>query len=189
VIRQLLDEARLTVVGESERVEMTLRWAGGHETTTTLTRPVARLSQLSYYDDLVRRAQQLQGEGKPLQQVADALNAEGWRPAKRRDTFNASMVSSLLASMVADRTTPPPSSLPAQLEVNEWTLPALAARLRMSRMTLYSWVQRGWVRARKVPCPHPPGIWIAWADAKELERLAALRTAPRTRWARKPHTA
>jgi DNA invertase Pin-like site-specific DNA recombinase len=189
VVRQLLDEARLTVVGESERVEMTLRWAGGHETTTTLTRPVARLSQLSYYDDLVRRAQQLQREGQPLQQVADALNAEGWRPAKRRATFNASMVSSLLASTVADRSRHSSRPLPEKIEANEWTLPALADRLSMSRITLYSWVQRGWVRARKVPSPHPPGSWIVWADAKELERLAALRTAPRTRWARRPQAA
>jgi DNA invertase Pin-like site-specific DNA recombinase len=189
VVRQLLEEAQLTVLGESERVELTLRWAGGHQTTTTLTRPVAKLSQLSYYDDLLRRAQQLRREGKTLQQVADALNAEGWRPAKRRDTFNAAMVSSLLASTVADRTTPPPRPLPEPLESNEWTLPALAERLSMSRITLYSWVQRGWVRARQVPCPHPPGIWIVWADDKEIERLAALRTAPRTRWARRPHAA
>ncbi|XYH93881.1 recombinase family protein [Sorangium sp. So ce1128] len=36
VVRQLLEEARLSMEGESERVELTVRWAGGHETTTTL---------------------------------------------------------------------------------------------------------------------------------------------------------
>lgn len=189
VVRQLLDEARLTVVGNSERVEMTLRWAGGHETTTTLTRPVGKLSQLSYYDDLVQRAQQLRSEGKQLQQVADVLNAEGWRPAKRRATFNASMVTSLLASNGAERGTQRPRLLPEKLAANEWTLPALATRLGMSRITLYSWVQRRWVRARKVQSSHSPGVWILWADETELKRLAALRTAPRARWARKPQSA
>jgi DNA invertase Pin-like site-specific DNA recombinase len=185
VVRQLLEEVRLTVQGESERVEMTLRWAGGHETTTALTRPVARLSQLSYYDDLVQRAEHLR-EGKTLQQVADALNADGWRPAKRRATFNASMVTSLLASKRADGGTPPPQPPPEKLKPNEWTLAALADRLGMSRITLHSWIGRGWVRARKVPSPRPSGLWILWADKNEIERLAALRTAPRTRWARGP---
>lgn len=185
VVRQLLEEVRLTVVGESERVEMTLRWAGGHETTTTLTRPVGKLSQLSYYDDLVRRAEQLRGEGKQLQQVADALNAEGWRPAKRRATFTAAMVTSLLASKGAEQGLQPSRPLLETLEANEWTLPALADRLSMSRITLHSWVRRGWVRARKGQSSGPPGRWILWADDKELERLAALRTAPHTRWARK----
>ena len=98
IVRQLLDEARVTVEGESERVERTLRWAGGHESTTTVTRPVAKLSQLSYHNDLRRRAAQLQGDGESLQQIANALNAEGWRPAKQCETFSRSMVRGLLLS-------------------------------------------------------------------------------------------
>jgi DNA invertase Pin-like site-specific DNA recombinase len=145
VVRQLLEEARVTVVGQSEQVEMTLRWAGGHETTTRLTRPVAKLSQLSYFDDLVRRADQLRREDKTLSQVADALNAEGWRPAKRRATFNASMVTSLLASKEAGDTRAPRSS-PVKLAAQEWTLPALADHLDMPHVTLHSWVRRGWSR-------------------------------------------
>jgi hypothetical protein len=186
VVRQLVEEARLTVVGDSEQVELTLRWAGGHETTTTLMRPVGRLSQLSYYDDLVRRAEQLRREGKTLPQMADRLNAEGWRPAKRRATFNAAMVRSLLASKGADGLTHCPTAPLEKLKPNEWTLPALADRLGMSRVTLNSWVQRGWVRARKVESAHPSGLWIIWADEKECRRLAALHTAPHTRWARRP---
>src|SRR5262249_37823528 len=148
--RQLVEEARLTVVGDSEQVELTLRWAGGHETATPLTRPVGRLSQLSYYDDLVRRAEQWRREGKTLPRVADMLNAEGWRPARRRATFNAPMVASLLASKGAEGITHCPTAPLEKLKPNEWTPLALADRLGMSRITLYSWVQRGWVRARKV---------------------------------------
>jgi DNA invertase Pin-like site-specific DNA recombinase len=186
IVRQLVEEARLTVQGESERVELTLRWAGGHETTTTLARPVGKLSQLSYYDDLVRRAEQLRREGKLLRQVADALNAEGWRPAKRRATFTAAMVASLVVTKRTERSSPASRPIPEKLEANEWTLPALADELGMSRMTLHSWVRRGWVQARKVPSSRPHGVWILRADEKERERLAALRHAPRKRWARTP---
>ncbi|AUX47304.1 serine recombinase [Sorangium cellulosum] len=181
VVRQMLEEACLTVVGNSEQVQMTLRWAGGHETTTTLTRPVGKLSQLSYYDDLVCRAEQLRQEGKTFQGVADALNAEAWRPARRRETFNASMVNSLLASKKGDRDMRTPRPLPEKLKAHEWTLPALADELGMSRITLYSWVLRGKVQARKVQSEHVHGLWILRADEKERERLAALRTARRRR--------
>jgi hypothetical protein len=187
VVRQLLEEVRLTVVGESEQVKMTVRWAGGHETTTTVTRPVGKLSQLSYYDGMVQRAEQLRREGKTLQQVADVLNAEGWRPAKRRKTFNTAMVSFLLASKAAPGTHVS-RPLPLDLKAHEWTLPALANRLGMSRITLHSWVLRGWVQARKVQQERPPGMWIIQADEKEVERLAAQHTAPRARQRRESQT-
>ena len=188
VVRQLLEEARVTVKGTSEQVDLVLRWAGGHETTTTLVRPVGKLAQLSYYDDLVRRAEQLRRERPLLQQVAEALNAEGWRPAKRRATFTASMVASLLAPKEAERSTGASTPPSPKLEANEWTLPALADQLTMSRVTLHSWVRRGWVRARKESSSRPLGVWIVWADENELKRLAALRSAPRTRWARRPQS-
>jgi DNA invertase Pin-like site-specific DNA recombinase len=182
VVRQLLEEARLTVAGNSEQVQMTMRWAGGHETTTTLTRPVAKLSQLSYYDDLVRRTEQLRQEGRTFRGVADALNAEAWRPAKCRETFNASMVDSLLASKKGDRDTRTPRPLPEKLKAHEWTVPVLADQLGMPRITLLYWIQRGKVQARKVQSEHAHGLWIIWADEKERERLAALRAArPRRR--------
>ena len=188
MVRLLVDEARLNVEGESERVALTMRWAGGHETTTTLTRPVAKLSQLSYHDDLVRRAEQLQRDGKSLQQMADTLNAEGWRPAKAREAFSRSMVRGLLPP---NHTMSPSAGLEEKLELgaNEWTMQALAARLHMPRVTLYCWVKRGWVQARWVPTPPPVGVWLIWADDKELERLAARRRPSRQRWPRHPQAA
>jgi DNA invertase Pin-like site-specific DNA recombinase len=183
VVRQLLEEARVTVVDDSERVELTLRWAGGHETTTTLTRPVAKLTQLSYYADLRRHAKHLRVQGKTMQQVADTLNAEGWHPATR-ETFNPSMVTSLLEPKNTGHGTSPPGPPPVKLKANEWTLPALADHLGMSRFLMYSWVRRGWAKARKVPSAHPPGVWIIYADDKDLARLEARYTEPQ--WPRKP---
>jgi DNA invertase Pin-like site-specific DNA recombinase len=183
VVRQLLEEARVTVEGKSERVELTLRWAGGHETTTTLTRPVAKSSQLSYHDDLVRRAQQLRREGKRWQQVADTLNAEGWRPARRRTTFSEVMVRLLV------RSAEPPRAPPEKPNANEWTLKSLADRLGMPRITLFFWIRRGLVRARKARSSRPSGTWFIRADEKELKRLEALYAAARAHRPRRPKTA
>lgn len=189
IVRQLIENVTVTVVGESERVRMTITWVGGHRTETTLARPVARLRQLSYYANLSARAQQLRDEGSTHEQIAEVLNAEGWRPAKRRATFNTSMVTSLLAS--ADDTTTSRNRRAideSKREENEWPLPELAHHLGMCAITLHSWVRKGWVKGRKVASANPNGVWLLWAAPAEIERLRALRTAPRTRWARTPDT-
>ena len=84
------------VVGSTEKVRVECHWQGGSRTTHELTRPVARLATLSTYAALTARASALRGEGLDCAQIADILNDEGWRPAKRRDTFNAPMVHHLL---------------------------------------------------------------------------------------------
>lgn len=185
IVRQLVEEVRVTVDGESERVAMTVTWVGGHRTDAAIVRPVGKLSQLSYYAELVSRARALRREGDTHARIAEVLNAEGWRPAKRRATFNASMVSSLLEPGVAATTPPEPAlTVRAQRGDNEWTMTALAHALNMPSITLYTWLRKGWAKGRKVPSENPFGQWLLWADDEELARLRALRTAPHTRWHR-----
>ena len=98
IIRQLIERVVVTVQGESERVDVQLHWVGGHATGTTLIRPVARQEQLSYYPQLLERVAALHAEHETLSAIASRLNAEGWHPAKRRETFNARMVQTLLVA-------------------------------------------------------------------------------------------
>lgn len=154
---------------------MVITWVGGHRTETRISRPVRRLTQLSYYADLLALARVLQQEGQTHAQIAAVLNAEGWAPAKRRATFNASMITSLFAS-AQDAAKPRDGERPPatpHLE-HEWALPALAHALGMSAITLHSWVRRGWAKGRKVPSANPVGRWLLWADEAELTRLRAL---------------
>lgn len=58
---------------------------------------MARLEQLSYYPQLAARVLSLHQDGHSCLEIARRLNAEGWRPTKRRATLNGSMVASLLA--------------------------------------------------------------------------------------------
>ena len=67
-------------------------------------------------------------------------------------------------------------------DAEEWTLKELALELEMPPVTLNGWIRKGQVRARQVRhAGHT--LWLLWADKAELERLRALRTAPRP-WAR-----
>ena len=52
LIRHLVERVRVEVLGTSEKVDVQVVWAGGHRTTTQISRPVASLTQLSYYPQL-----------------------------------------------------------------------------------------------------------------------------------------
>jgi hypothetical protein len=96
IVRFLIERVLVTVVEQSEQVRVEVHWVGGHQGRLTLIRPVARVDQLSRSADLKARIKTWHEAGCAPQQIAQRLNAEGWRPPKRRDTYNAAMVRSLL---------------------------------------------------------------------------------------------
>jgi len=75
------------VAGTSEKVDVEVTWAGGQRTAAQITRPVACLTQLSYYPQLAARARELARSGHTTAQIAERLNAEGFRPPKRNPAF------------------------------------------------------------------------------------------------------
>jgi hypothetical protein len=181
IIRLLVHRVVVTVHGESEQVGVRVAWVGGHETEATLIRPVACLEQLSYYPQLQAQVVALYTAGKDRTTIAQTLNAEGWRPAKRRATFTPPMVGRLLARQGLQYLTPVRAQ-PSGRAAEEWTLHALAQVLEMPVETLYGWIRRGRVTARQ-DTSVVPARWLIRADAAELARLRALRQAPPT-WQR-----
>jgi DNA invertase Pin-like site-specific DNA recombinase len=172
IIRQLVERVVVRVQGKTEKVDVQVHWIGGYGTQTTLIRPVARLEQLSYYHELLARVAALHTQGLDGPAIARTLNAEAWRPAKRRDTFNSVMVRSLLARLGLG------SRVGARVEVQrvplEWTIPELAHTLAIPQPTLYSWLRKGQFKARRDTRSHM-GIWLIWADQAEIARLRSLR--------------
>lgn len=177
IIRQLVERVVVTVQGESEKVEVRVHWMGGHQSEAMMIRPVARLEQLSYVDELRRRVVELHQQGANRVTIAETLNAEGWRPAKRRQTFTAGMVGALLSQQGVGSSRPRRGAKVAR-QAHEWTVPELARTLQMPQPTLYSWRHKGYLKARQVS-PSSQSLWLIWADASELDRLRALRLAPR----------
>jgi hypothetical protein len=177
IVRLLVEEVVVAVQGDSERVEVTIRWAGGESSRHELVRPVRRYEQRADYSRLKMRIGELRQEGLTLEQVAVRLNEAGFRPPKRSATFNGGIVARLLAK--GCRSGPRPRVLGGSgvLEAHEWLLSDLARHLGMPQPTLHRWIRVGWVQARKLPTPG--GHWVIWADADELERMARLRTCPR----------
>ena len=181
ILRFLIERVLVTVIGQSERVRVEVHWAGGHQSRLALIRPVARLDQLSHYADLQARVKALHEAGCAPPQIATRLNDEGWRPPKRRDTYNAPMVRALLARLGL-RTGTPKQQWAATItrQPDEWTLAELTGELDIPQPTLYHWLRKGKLNARQVPIAAGK-LWLIQADGRELSRLRKLRNAPR-RW-------
>lgn len=185
IIRQVIQKISVTVQGKSEKVEVMIEWVGGSACRAQIRRPVSKWTQLSNYPQLCERLKQLASSGLSVDEITQRLNQEGFYPPKRRQTFNAEGTRGLMRrlGLLPPRTSRSQESLAQQ----EWWLRDLAATLEMPSVTLYDWVQRGWVRARQES--QYPYHWIIWADEVEVNRLRQHRQQPigqilRQRWNR-----
>jgi hypothetical protein len=163
----VIEKVVVDVAAESEFVDAVIHWAGGRDTKARFRRPVARLTQLEGHDKLLARIHDLRREGYTAERIAEQLNAEGWVTATQRNTFNGRLVRMILHrhGFVPRGPKAPPSEAP-----NDWTLADLAKELDMPLVTLYGWLRRGWLSARRVH-----GQWVVAADRDERLRLRLRR--------------
>jgi DNA invertase Pin-like site-specific DNA recombinase len=183
LIRHLIEQVRITVLGASEKVDVEVTWAGGHRTAAQITRPVACLTQLSYYPQLAARARQLAADGCTTAQIAGRLNAEGFRPPKRIPAFTPNAVTDLLRALGIHRSQVPARRNRPALAQHEWWLRDLADHLGMSAITLDAWVRRGWATGYLHPAIKRT---VVRAGPAEIERLRALHHVPRGQHNRRP---
>jgi hypothetical protein len=135
LLRILIDDVTVAVQGNSEIVNVDITWAGGHRTSGKTVRPVGRLDQLSYFPALVARVAGLAGEGRNSGQIAQTLNAEGYRPPKRTAVFTAQQVRNIINKhAICDQAKGRPAVL-TDLNPGEWSVPGLSAELGMPNHT------------------------------------------------------
>jgi hypothetical protein len=119
---------------------------------------------------------------KHFAEIADTLNQEGWRPAKRRDIFNAPMVNHLLIKAGAIEPKYRRSKLQIARRPDEWTIRELAEHIGVPEPTLYTWVQKGCLRSRVLKDGRSK---LVHADAAAIAELKAIRATPAP-WRRLP---
>ena len=185
IVRLLLERVIVEVVDNSEQVRCECHWHGGHRTAHATIRPVRRLDSLSTYPALSARAAELRQAGHSCAEVAAMLNDEGWRPPKRRDTFNASMVHHLLlkTGAISIKYRRPESKFDRRAD--EWTIRELAELLGVPQPTVYGWVQRGRLSSRDVPATGRRPAKLVHADTDTIAKLKAVRATPPP-WRRLP---
>lgn len=175
IIRLLIEKIHITVEGKTEKVQVEIHWVGGHKTSIPFIRPIAKLENLSYYHDLLDRVAHLREEGKEFREIADVLNQEDWRPPKCQKDFNAGMIGSLLLRRGIDS---PKKTRFSEIsrQPNEFTLRELSQKTNLPESTLYAYLKKGMLNARRVQVVR--GIWLVTADEEEIKRLEALKNRP-----------
>lgn len=179
IIRFLVQRVVVNVQGTSDKVSVTLEWIGGHCTSHEITRPVLRYQQQEGFDVLLKRIRDLRKAGLSYADVANQLNAEGYRPTKQIEKFNGDLV-----SLIVRKNTPGwKPTLKASRELlkkNEWFVLDLSEKLGIPKNTLHAWMRRGRVHFRRLKGYRAP--IICWADKDELARLRKLYEAPHGWW-------
>jgi DNA invertase Pin-like site-specific DNA recombinase len=189
LLRILIEDVTVSVAGDSEIVDVTITWAGGHQTSGQAVRPVGRLDQLSYFPALLARVTELAAAGRNSRQIADLLNAEGFRPPKRTSRFTHQQVRTLISRRgIRARAKGRPAVLTG-LPPGQWSVPGLSAELGMPTASIYNWIYRGWITARRAPGTRN---WIITADDEQMRQLRERRARPpgyyaRARWAQPEH--
>jgi DNA invertase Pin-like site-specific DNA recombinase len=168
IVRALITDIVVIVIDNTERLSVTVRWAGGLETQHESRRHVQTFDQLEASRELAKRAGQLYNEGYPLCEMAKQLNAEGYRPAKQ-DQFTKTSIGAfcnMLRRKGVIATGP-------KIAGHFWRSGALCEKLGIAKPTLSGWRRRYWVQYRQIG-----ERYIYWADADELKRLKRLAKHP-----------
>jgi DNA invertase Pin-like site-specific DNA recombinase len=172
VVRLLIERVELTRHGESERVGIVVHWRGGTVTRHEITQGLRSYTALDRYDELRERVIALRGEGMTADQLAQALNREGYVVPRGKE-YTGHRVRQLFARFGL-------IGIPAGVRggrdlpaAGEWWLPALAVELGVKPIVVHRWRWSGWVRARQLPGDN--GRWIVWAGTAEIKRLRRLR--------------
>jgi DNA invertase Pin-like site-specific DNA recombinase len=186
LLRAVIESVQVTADGATERVHATVTWAGGHHTHADMSRPVARIDQLSYYPALTERIRELTGQGLGNAAIASQLATEGFRTPHLHERFHSGEIQHLIRRLGLrpgldhDHRTDQGSLGPGQ-----WWLATLAHEIGMPAATLFGWLKRGWITGRQDT--RAPYRWIITADQAEVQRLRTLHQLPagyhnRRRW-------
>jgi hypothetical protein len=165
IVRQLIQRVIVAGEGLSERVQITIEWAGGGTTAGIATRPLSRIEHLSYYPQLCERIRSLAQAGWGSGQITARLAEEGFQSPKYARPFSRQSVVELMKRLGRHQTLRRGSPV---LNEHEWWFSDLQSELGCSNSTLHLWRKRGWMQARRDASGRR---WVAWVEAAELQRL------------------
>jgi excisionase family DNA binding protein len=142
-------------------------------------RPVRYTTQLSRHAELLERIRALHAGGLRAPAIARALRADGWRSAHGK-SFTEGSVRALLTRMGVLSTSPKrPSAVVARHE-GELTVAEVSARLNLPEGTIYNWLYKRRLSARRVAAAWHTLWLVRLEDVEALlrQRLAGGRLPP-----------
>jgi DNA invertase Pin-like site-specific DNA recombinase len=168
IIRCLVEQVVVIAHKNTEYCDVTIHWKGGYTSQHEVVRPVQSFRQLRDGDQLRKRITELHQQGQTAATIAATLTAEGHLSPRRRNPFSPGNIHQLVRKYNLAT-----SRVREELPKDEWWLSDLAKKLSVTNRKLRDWALRKWCHARQLP--DPGGLWIIWANQKELDRLGRLK--------------
>ena len=173
IVRLLIEAVDVDIQGHSERLELTIHWAGGFASRHAGTRKIHRFEQLYDFDRLNERARELRSQRYSCRRIAEILNNEGFRSPLQGERMSAHSVRALLRN--DERFTMPMrrKSFSQCLDEGERWLQDLATDLKMPYGCLHAWIRRGWIVSRQIA--EAGRMHAVKVNSQEMARLRKLR--------------
>src|SRR5260370_1072621 len=111
--------------------------------------------------------------------------AAGYGPPKRTALFTGQQVRNIISKHAIRENAKGRPAVLTDLDPGEWSVPGLSAELGMPTASIYNWIYRSWITARRAPGGRN---WIITADDEQMRQLRERRDRPpgnytRARWA------
>lgn len=170
ILRTLVERVVVEVIGQSERVTVSIRWSGGFQSEHEVRRAVGKFEQLESASAIRSRVIALTQQGHTHEAVSRQLNAEQFHSTSG-GAFTSPIISQLCRKFREEGYLTDDGAT----QSGHWKLGELAKQLDIPPATLSTWRRRGWIHADR-----RSGHWILWADQEELGRLRRLANYDRT---------
>ena len=163
ILRLLIKDITVEKPPESKKLTLHVRWQGGATEDVCCDLPPRMCDRVRYRQKTVQRVRDL-AKSLPDERIADALNEEGV-PTAKGGPFNASKVRNIRSVHRVP--------FPQLKRAEELTVKEVAAKFGVSTYVVYYWIERGYVKARRLKQGLPFWITIEAQDEEDLRRRIA----------------
>lgn len=163
ILRLLIKDITAEKLSEPKRLVLHVRWQGGATEDIACDLPRRMCDRVRYGQETVQKVEDL-AKSLPDDRIAQALNKEGV-PSSKGAPFTVSGIRHIRGVHAIP---PPEPRRPGELTVKE-----LAAKFDVSTYVVYYWIERGYVKARRVKEGLPFWITLQGQDEEELRRRVA----------------
>jgi hypothetical protein len=167
LLRSLISRVVLKRIAP-DRVEVKIIWVSGHFSVDYVTPPIHREADVSRYDELVSRVQQLWQDGHNDAEIATLLTQEGFHSARNLEVSRITVtktrhhhqwISNYHCHRLADKID------------GLWTIHGLSKELGIDRNWFYRRIYSGQLREPDVIRKPPYGNYLIRDDPELIERL------------------
>ena len=152
----------------SDRVHVKIVWVSGHFSEGVVIPPIHAQANVTGYEDMVRRVEQLWRDGHTDETIAQLLTTEGFRSARTEAVLKTTVLKIRHQNQWSSRLHQHRTSDKVE---GMWTVPGLAKKLGVNKNWFYERIHDGRLREPDVIRSPPYGNYLIRDDPHLIEQL------------------